>query len=239
MKCKLVPLIAYLCLLPLLLTLGIWQLNRAEEKRAILDLQSQRQGSEVLELSASLSENLESLLYKPVSAVGHYDSSHQYLLDNQVSKGRAGYSVLTPFRSTENGKAVLVNRGWIPLGKSRAELPDIRVALNKIKLTGRINRFPRVGLRLAGSELPAKGWPAVVQVIDVKVLSQQLGYSLVDFQIELDKFAANGFAREWQESVVMTPEKHTAYAVQWFLLAITLTVLFIKYGFKNNEQPEN
>ena len=228
---KRTPLIAYLCLLPLLLTLGVWQLNRADEKRAMLALQAQRQASETLEFSAILPENLESSLYKPVTAIGNYDSGHQFLLDNQVSKGRAGYFVLTPFKLKASNMAVLVNRGWIPLGKSRADLPDIRVESNEMKLIGRINRFPRVGLKLTGAELPAKGWPAVVQIIDVKVLSKQLEYLLFDFQIELDKAAGHGYIRDWQEPVGMTPEKHTAYAVQWFLLALTLTVLFIKYGF--------
>lgn len=236
MKYKRAPLIVYLCLLPLLLTLGVWQLNRAEEKRALLKLQAQRQTSKVLELSASQPENLESSRYKPVRAIGHYDGNHQFLLDNQVNKGKPGYFVLTPFKLKENSKAVLVNRGWIPLGKSRTDLPDIRVEPDETTVSGRINRFPQVGLKLAGAEMPAKGWPAVVQVIDINVLSTQLGYPLFDFQIELDKTSAYGFTREWQTSAVMTPEKHTAYAVQWFLLALTLTVLFVKYGFnKENE----
>ncbi len=234
MNYKRAPLIAYLCLLPLLLTLGIWQLNRAEEKRALLKLQAQRQTSEVLELSAIQPENLESWRYKSVRAIGHYDGNHQFLLDNQVNNGRAGYFVLTPFKLKENSKAVLVNRGWIPLGKSRTDLPDIRVEPDETTVSGRINHFPQVGLKLAGAEIPAKGWPAVVQVIDIKVLSKQLDYPLFDFQIELDKTSAYGFTREWQQPTVMTPEKHTAYAVQWFLLALTLTVLFVKYG-RNKE----
>jgi surfeit locus 1 family protein len=232
MKFKRVPLIAYLCLLPILLALGVWQLNRAEEKRGIISLKEQRQSTETLALSATTPDTPEALLYKPIQAIGHYDTNHQYLLDNQVNKGRAGYFVLTPFRLKNESKAVLVNRGWLPLGQNRSVLPDISVDTKEITITGRINRFPIVGLKLAGAELPTDSWPAVVQVIDTQVLTKQLGYPLWSFQIELDKEAANGFKREWQEPTSMTPEKHIAYAVQWFLLALTLTVLFIKYGFK-------
>lgn len=232
MKYKRAPLIAYLCLLPILLTLGVWQLNRAEEKRALIRLQEQRQSSKILVLSATMPDSAEALLYKPIQAVGYYDGNHQYLLDNQVSKGKAGYFVLTPFRLNNENKAVLVNRGWLPLGKGRSDLPDIGVDMGETAITGRINHFPTVGLKLAGAEIPTDGWPAIVQVIDAHVLAKQLGYPLFDFQVELDMGAANGFKREWQESLTMTPEKHVAYAVQWFLLAITLTVLFIKYGFK-------
>jgi surfeit locus 1 family protein len=232
MKYQRTPLIAYLCLLPILLSLGVWQLNRAEEKRVLISLKEQQQSTETLVLSATLLDTAEALLYKPIQAIGHYDTNHQYLLDNQVSNGRAGYFVLTPFLLKNENKAVLVNRGWLPLGKSRADLPDVSVATKEITITGRINRFPSVGLKLAGAELPTDSWPALVQVVDTQVLTKQLGYPLWSFQIELDKEAANGFKREWQEPTSMTPEKHIAYAVQWFLLALTLTVLFIKYGFK-------
>ncbi len=232
MKCQRTPLIAYLCLLPILLALGIWQLNRAEEKRVLIQLQAQRQATEVLSLSATMPDKTETLLYKSIQAVGHYDSNHQYLLDNQVNKGRAGYFVLTPFLLKNQSKAVLVNRGWIPLGKSRADLPDISVYANEITITGRVNSFPMVGLKLPGADIPANTWPALVQVINSDVLAKQLNCPLFNFQIELDKQAANGFKREWQVPQTMTPEKHIGYAVQWFLLAITLTILFVKYGFK-------
>jgi surfeit locus 1 family protein len=234
MKYKRVPLIAYLCLVPILLALGVWQLNRAEEKRVSIRLQEQRQSTENLVLTAIMPDSSETLLYKSIQAVGHYDSSHQYLLDNQISKGRAGYFVLTPFRLKNENKAVLVNRGWLPLGQSRSDFPDISVDMGETTIAGRINRFPSVGLKLARAEIPTDSWPALVQVIDANVLAKHLGYPLFSFQIELDDQAANGFKREWQESLTMTPEKHIAYAVQWFLLAITLTVLFVKYGFKKH-----
>jgi surfeit locus 1 family protein len=234
MKYQRVPLIAYLCLLPLLLTLGFWQLDRAKQKQSIIDLQTQRQSTETISLTASLPEISDDFLYKNIKAEGQYDGQHQYLLDNQISKGRAGYFVFSPFRLKNQDKAILVNRGWIPLGQHRSDLPDISIENNETTLTGRINRFPTVGLKLKGAEIPTKSWPALVQVIDTKVLAEQLEYPLLSFQIELDKAADHGFDREWQKPLVMTPEKHIGYAVQWFLLALTLTVLFAKYGFKKD-----
>ena len=234
MKFKKAPLLAYLCLLPVLLALGVWQLNRADEKRIVLKLQSQHQASETLVLSGELPDAGDNIIYKNISALGHFDGEHQFLLDNQVYKGRAGYFVLTPFRLKDANKAVLVNRGWLPVGNSRLDLPDVRVSGGEISITGRINHFPRVGMKLAGAEIPAGTWPAVVQVIDINVLSKLLAYPLVSFQVELDKLSPNGFTREWQAPTTMTPEKHLAYAVQWFLLALTLTVLFVKYGITKN-----
>jgi len=64
-------------------------------------------------------------------------------------------------------------------------------------------------------------------------LSEKLGYALLPFQIELDKSMANGYKRDWKSRQLMPPEKHIAYAVQWFGLALTLTVLFIGFSRKS------
>jgi surfeit locus 1 family protein len=161
--------------------------------------------------------------------------AHQFLIDNQISDGKAGYFVLTPLVLTGETKAVLVNRGWIPLNHDRSVLPNLQINQVSAIITGRINNFPSVGIKLAGAEIPTANWPSVVQVVDSDVLAKKLGYSLFQFQVELDKELPDGFKREWRTSTVMLPEQHTAYAIQWFALALTLTILFIWYSFKNND----
>ena len=237
MKFEKAPTLAYLCLLPLLITLGIWQLGRSEEKR--LFLKQQEQGlasSEIIQLSTVIEDNADALRYKKVQAAGHYDQAHQFLIDNQISAGKAGYFVLTPFVLQGEAKAVLVNRGWVPLNRDRAVLPDVQIKEEQKVVTGRINRFPSVGIKLAGAEIPTEGWPSVLQVVDSEVLAKKLAYSLFPFQIELDKDQPEGFKREWQATTIMLPEQHTAYAIQWFALAFTLTLLFIWYSCKRNDE---
>jgi len=237
MKFEKAPTLAYLCLLPLLITLGIWQLGRSEEKR--LFLKQQEQGlasSEIIQLSTAIVDNVDALRYKKVQVTGHYDHAHQFLIDNQISAGKVGYFVLTPFVLQGETKAVLVNRGWVPLDKNRSVLPDVQIKNEEAIVKGRINLFPGVGIKLAGAEIPTEGWPSVVQVIDSQVLAKKLDYSLFLFQLELDKDLPEGFKREWQTTTVMLPEQHTAYAMQWFALAFTLTLLFIGYSFKRNDK---
>lgn len=231
------PTLAYLCLLSLLCALGIWQLGRAEEKRAFLKQQEQGSASsETIQLSTAIEDNVDSLRYKKVQATGHYDQAHQFLIDNQISAGKAGYFVLTPFVLQGEAKAVLVNRGWVPLNQDRSVLPDVQIKNEQTVVTGRINRFPGVGIKLAGAEIPTDSWPSVVQVVDSQVLAKKLAYPLFTFQIELDKDRPEGFKREWQTTTIMLPEQHTAYAIQWFALAITLTILFIGYSCKRNDE---
>ncbi len=228
--------LAYCCLLPLLIALGIWQLGRSEEKKVFLEQQKQGRASvEVIQLSSAIDIDVDALRYKKVQAVGHYDQAHQFLIDNQISGGKAGYFVLTPFVLEGEATAVLVNRGWVPLNKIRSVLPDIQLRSQQAHIIGRINQFPAVGIKLAGAEIPTEGWPSVLQVVDSQILAKKLGYPLFPFQIELDKDLPEGFDREWQTTTIMLPEQHTAYAVQWFALAFTLTILFIGYSFKRND----
>lgn len=141
---------------------------------------------------------------------------------------------MTPLVLTGMNKAVLVNRGWVPLNKERHILPDIKIKSGaKVTLTGRINNFPVVGMKLAGAEIPSDSWPSVVQLVDINILSTKLGTPLLPFQIELEPALSDGFLRDWKTNSIISPEKHVAYAVQWFGLAATLTILFIRFSRKS------
>lgn len=235
MKFKIIPSLAYVFLLPVLLALGIWQLDRSEQKRGLLKMQEQAVATETLHLSADMDDKTGALRYRQVEVTGRYDMAHQFLIDNQISGGKVGYFVLTPLVLAGGTKAVLVNRGWIPLNRDRSVLPDLPINKVQATITGRINHFPSVGIKLAGAEIPTAGWPSVVQVVDSNVLAEKLGYSVFQFQLELDKNLPDGFKRDWHTSTIMLPEQHTAYAIQWFALALTLTILFIWHSFKKND----
>lgn len=235
MKFKVIPTLAYLCLLPVLLALGMWQLDRSEQKQALLQLQEHAGAAQIMELSMAFEDKADVLRYRRADVSGRYDVAHQFLLDNQISDGKVGYFVLTPLVLTGETKAVLVNRGWIPQNPDRTVLPDLQINNAETIISGRINNFPSVGIKLAGAEIPTEGWPSVVQVVDVNVLAKKLGYSLFQFQFELAKELPDGYKREWHTPTIMPPEQHTAYAIQWFALALTLTILFIWYGFKAND----
>lgn len=236
MNIKLRWLFAYLGLFTLFLSLGAWQINRANQKQDFLDMEAKRVNEKV-ELTAQTPDDAATLRYKPAAVVGHFETSKQFLLDNQIDSSKAGYFVFTPFKIQNSNKTVLVNRGWIPLIEPRASLPNVDFqAENETVLTGRINTFPSIGLKLDGANKPTNTNPAVVGVIDTQVLAQQLGYELFSFQFELDAVAPNGFKREWAVAKIMQPEQHLAYAMQWFGLALVLTVIFYFIALKKESQ---
>ena len=215
--------------LPLLLVLGSWQLNRAEEKQALFD--DFAAGGAAVALDAS-SPGLDGLRrYAPVQANGSYLGARQFLLDNMVEDGQAGYRVLTPLSLAE-GLAVLVDRGWVPRDFSSDVAPLIDVGAEPRTISGKLDRLPRPGIQLETTLAP--GWPKVVQFPSRDELEKALGLDLVPGLVLLDADQPDGFRRNWRPSD-FGPERHIGYAVQWFALAITLVVLFLAWSFRKSD----
>lgn len=227
-------LLGYLLLVSLLCRLGFWQLDRAVQKQESLEQQQQAMQAPALNINQISKQDLPR--YQQVEITGQFDTEHSYLLDNQIVDAKAGYFVFTPFIYDAKQPAILVNRGWIALNQDRRQLPEIKTPATKTTLRGRINQFPQPGLKLANAEIPTSGWPAVVQVIKASVLSAHLGYDIEDYQLELAADQPDGYKRQWQLAVAIPPEKHRAYAVQWFGLSVTLTVLCIWLVFRNKRE---
>ena len=225
-----------LAVLALLLSLGFWQLDRAKQKQQLLDLQADRLLLDPVDLS-SIDINEMNLRYLPVKTIGTLDAEHQVLIDNQVRKGRVGYSVLTPVRLNDE-QAILLNRGWVAMGSDRNHLPDVKIPNIKTTLIGKLDRFPSVGIKLDMADVLSKGWPAVTQVIDVNKVGKRLGYQIMPYQLLLDKSEPHGYDREWVV-MKMGPQKHHGYAFQWFALsAVWVTLYFVltlKKGFKKDD----
>jgi surfeit locus 1 family protein len=212
---------------------GLWQLDRAGEKRAMLarfDTASAAAANPELIADAQAPARR----YERLRLSGRYDGSHQVLLDNLSFEGRPGYQVLTPL-STPGG-TVLVNRGWVPADGNRTVLPDIQVSSQVREVTGRIDWLPRPGIELTTATLPKDArWPRRLLFPTSQQISAQLGLPLRDYQLLLDPDAADGYVREWHPGG-MGPERHTAYAVQWFGLALTVVVIYLVLARRNGRK---
>jgi len=219
------PTLATLAMLPVLLALGAWQLERAAWKQGLVDMEA-----EITQLApVALLDVVNSPAprdYRPVYMNGRYDLEHQLLLDNRIFRRRPGYEVLTPLRLKDQPAVVLVNRGWVPLGPSRAELPDLPGPATERLVTGTIARLPEKVFRLDAAEEPNAGWPQVIQHIDLEAISQRLGQAVLPVVVLLDMDDTEGFARDWQPVYGIMPDKHRAYGMQWFSLALVLVIIY-------------
>lgn len=203
--------------------LGNWQLDRAVEKRAVIaDFERGGVAPDLLRLPG------DARRFQRVSARGHYEPERQFLLDNRIHEARPGVHVLTPL-VLGDGSAVLVNRGWLPFGKTRRDLPDTSVNAEPRVVAGRIDTLARPAI-----ELPAKateGWPKLVQYPRMDELSTQLGRELHPRVILLDPWESDGYIRAWAPPGA-TPARHLAYAVQWFAFAALAAAIWFVLGLR-------
>lgn len=210
----------------LFIFLGRWQWHRAEEKRALAASFADGAGS-VQPLAAHTTLALPR--YTRVSVHGHYDSAHQFLLDNAPQDGRTGYEVLTPLQLAD-GRTLIVNRGWIPMPSSRRELPDLRFdAPADSEVRGRLDALPVAPIAL-GHVPPAADttWPKVTGFPTMVDLSTALGQPLEARAVLLDADQQRGFGRNWQPGGGgLTPERHLSYAAQWWTFAALALGLYV------------
>jgi surfeit locus 1 family protein len=211
-------------LIALLISLGRWQLRRAEEKRVLFD--SFAAGTDATRLIDLATPPLRR--YQHIEASGHYDQARQVLIDNMVDTGGAGYFVITPFALTGGGW-LLVNRGWVPLGASRAERPAIPVAGDARRLRGRADNMPSPGIQMGIKAVLAPPYPVVASFPSRAEIARLLGESSWTSAADLvllDPGEPDGYVRHWS-APGFPPMRHIAYAVQWFALALTLAVIYV------------
>lgn len=215
-----------LALLPLFVTLGFWQLGRADEKARAQAAFEQRQSAAPTPL-AQLPANPES--YTRVAATGRYDNAHSFLLDNRILHGRFGYEIVTPLvvpaaAPGQPEHRLLVNRGWIEGDPARLQRPAIVAVEGDVQLSGYVYRDDtKLTMFGNGNE---QQWPRLVQNLKTDDLGQRLGRAVYPFILRLDDGAPGALRVEWQ-IVSMGPERHTAYAVQWFAMALMLPIVWI------------
>jgi surfeit locus 1 family protein len=205
--------------------LGDWQLGRAEEKRVMA--RSFMAGGPAIDWARLPADAPR---FQRVQLRGFYDGAHQFLLDNMSHESVAGVQVLTPL-VLDNGAAVLVNRGWLPFGATRQDLPNVDVSGEKRTVVGRIDELPRPGIWLKGPA--AAGWPRLVQYPRMADLAAMLGRELAPRQVLLDPGVPDGFIRAWNVPGT-TPDRHLGYAVQWFAFAALAAAIWFALSFRKS-----
>lgn len=210
-----------LLLLPLLVTLGFWQLSRADEKRAAQQAFDAMRAAPPVSL-AQLSP--EPANYTNLRVRGELDNAHTLLIDNRIVAGRFGYEVVSPLRVAGSEHWLLVNRGWIEADPGRRTLPAIPAIDGEIELHGHLYR-DQAGFELAGAGT-ASGWPRVVSHLDFAALASALQRPLSPFSLRLDADSPAALTVDWR-IVNLGPEQHVGYAVQWFAMAVVLVLAWL------------
>lgn len=212
--------------------LGIWQLDRLEQRRAFNAHVEAQWASPAVNLNAEVPRDVISMEYRSVQVSGSYDYEHQVALRNQYWQDQYGYHLLTPLL-LKDGTAVLIDRGWIP-GED-GEDPENWGSFNEdteVVLSGII--------RLGGEEPDVGGVPdetGTLQFwnnVNLERIDEQLLYDLLPIYIQLDVDENDTQPPiPYQPEIELTEGPHLGYAGQWFIFA---SILFFGYPFFLNKQ---
>jgi len=214
----------------LLISLGLWQLDRADEKRAIED-QIAIANSDNVELVVS-TELLKDKEYYHVLLQGAYVDDKQFIYDNQIVDQVSGYYVLTPFVLNGDSKTILINRGFIAWNGRRDKLADIGVEDELTEVKVQISK-PVKRMELKAVEITAE-FPVLIQAIDLDVMSAIASLDFISVVGLLSPEYENGFVRQW-EPYTGSIERHVGYAIQWFLMAFVLAFIGIRLVLKQRK----
>lgn len=237
------PTLAAVALFVLLIRLGFWQLQRAEEKLELQQRYQAQMSAEPINLGhvsrgQALRDEAEQMHWRRCMLAGSYDPPATYLLDNQVVRGVVGYQVFTRL-VLEDGVSVMVDRGWIAAPGSRNETPQINTPPGPVNLTGVAKPVPVSGIRLADDIIEHLGDNLKrVQRIDLAQIAAQNGWSLLPYIVRLDP-AASGVLTWNGTEPGFRRERHLGYAFQWFALAATLLVIYLVVNTKKRTKTEN
>ena len=224
--------LTFFLLLLLVLSLGVWQIDRGYNKKELENTFLERQSQPVKEIKYNAF--LETDLYRNVVLEGRY-LDDTFLLDNRIHNGKPGLKVFSPFE-TSNNNIVLVSRGWIEL-EDRSKLPVINTTKNVLKIQG-VLRPESQDFVLENEEMNNKNNPILLQTVNLSELSNFLGKPLSPYILELSELSESAFVKTWQP-INLSSFRHFGYAVQWFGLAVVLIVgyvFFLRKGeIKDNE----
>lgn len=206
-------------MLPTVVSLGFWQLKRADEKTALESAYFDQLGSQVQKPGS------DPKAFSRLTLKGQY-GVHRYLVDNQVMQGQVGYWVLQLF-ITQEGDRYIVNRGWIAAPATRTEIPAVETPAGQVEIVVLV--WPQMGLP---PMLDSDEWPddetIRVQRRDIEQMAKRS--DALPMEMRLEAGSAGAF-RTAPTDIEFGRERHIGYAVQWFGLGAVLIIgWFVVYG---------
>ncbi len=215
-----------------MITLGQWQYEKGKYISNQQDKINQRRDLTPVSMQ-ELPHKMEDRVFIPVIVSGTFDTEHHFYFDNRIVSGFAGYDIYTPFR-LEDGKSILVNRGWLKQGRTRQDLPQFDTASSRVSFKALLDRPPSKDYLLAENVHSDLKWPMVLQYVNPQEISGMLGYEVMPMVLRLDKNAEHGFHREIPV-LKLDSAKNIGYAFQWYAMSLALVVIYLGVNTKKRK----
>lgn len=230
---RLVVLLAAVAAVALTARLGVWQLDRGAQKRA-LQASIETRGQQPPLPAAALAHTpgeAAAQQHRRTSLQGRWDAAHTVFLDNRQMHGRPGFFVVTPLRLAD-GSAVVVQRGWVPRdAQDRSRLPALDTPDGEVRVDGRIAPPPA---RLYEFQQP--GTERIRQNLDLDAYARETGLALRPWSLVQTGAPSEGLERDWPEPAVDVA-RHQGYAFQWFALSALVAGLYVWFQLVRPRWP--
>ncbi len=211
-----------------MVALGFWQLDRLEQRRAFnLQRRAALAAAPIDLTGAPLPFPPPEMRDRQAVAIGEFDYARQVAVRNQNLDGQPGHHLITPLLIAGSGKAVLVNRGWIPLDEADPStwrtLDERSAGLQSGILKPTILRPD--GAVSAVPQDAVTGWYR----LDIEAIGRTLPYDLLPVVLQLlpESYDPSSLPRRIQSDITFSEGNHLSYALQWFGFAITAAVVYI------------
>ena len=206
--------------------LGIWQLDRLQQRRAFNSHYLQARAEPPLDINASLPESLANAEYRDAVVRGKYDFEHQVALRNQYNGSDFGYHLLTPLMLNDH-LAILVDRGWIPAegndspaGWQRYDAPGEVSLRGMLRLT---ELKPAFGGVADPTLEPGQARLDLWNNVNLERIGAQLPYKLLDAYLQpVHDLGDTTPPIPFQPEIEISEGPHLGYAGQWFIFAALL-----------------
>ena len=208
------------------ISLGNWQTRRAQDKQDLAARVERAGRAAPLTVSGAAKPAID-LAFRRLTARGEFLPQYTILLDNKVHRGRPGYFVVTPLRLADGSMHLLVNRGWVAARERREDLPAVSTPAGEVVVDGLgLEHAPRV--LSAGEGVPVgKVW----QNLTLEGFSTWSGIALQPVFLQQHSELSDGLVRAWPKADFGV-EKHTSYAMQWYLFAMMSVLIFVVLSFE-------
>ena len=209
---------------PITISLGIWQIERANEKKLIIA------NYDKLLVSAPVALQKNQMLnnWQPIETTGTYEDTIVYE-DNAINNGKAGFKVYHLFRN-DDGTFIFIHRGFIERNLIKNNLPEVEIPTEKKSIYGTTlfkqnNTFVK-NIEESDSRIIQEFNPSLL-IDKYPMLKDKY---LHPFLFNLDIRDVNKY-QPIEKPVNMTASKHIGYAIQWFGLCAALIILTI-YAYR-------
>ena len=224
-----IPFIATCLLMAVFLRLGWWQWSKGIDVETQVALRDSRSAVNPLLLGA---QRVDAREVDGTSVVvrGYFDGAQQFFLDNQQHQGRPGLHVITPLQIEGTPVRVLVNRGWIGWGNSRAVLPEVPVPAERVEVHGRAVLPSGKAPAFVSESVGATGALRTrIRLEEIQAAHDHPLQPVVILMTTTD--TSDGLIRDWPELSNKAP-MHKGYAAQWFLMAVLLLAFFVRSSYR-------